>query len=94
VWGIYFFIKLRNSSSYKATASLLSLVVTSNILQLLVSIVAHHIVSRRGGCLVGIFTSIGIIGGVVVMIWSFGPIILFLFLREKYKLEVGNKGTQ
>lgn len=87
VWGIYFFIKLRRSWRYKATGSLLSLVMAANILQLLVSIVAHHIVRRRGGCLVGIFTSMGIMGGVIVMMWSFGPAILFLFLREKYKLE-------
>jgi hypothetical protein len=87
VWGIYFFLKLRNTSSYKATGSLLGLMMRANLLQLLVSIVAHHIVSKRGGCLVGILTSIGIIGGVVVMLWSFGPAILFLFLREKYKLE-------
>ena len=87
VWGVYFFIKLRNTSRYKATASLLSLVAVSNILQLLVSLIAHYIVRRRGECLAGIFTSIGIIGGIIVMVWSFGPAILFLFLREKYKLE-------
>jgi hypothetical protein len=87
VWGVYFFIKLRNASRYKATASLLSLVAASNILQLLVALVAHYIVRRRGECLAGILTGIGIIGGVIVMIWSFGPAILFLFLREKYRLE-------
>jgi len=87
VWGVYFFIKLRNASRYKATASLLSLVAVSNILQLLVALVAHYLVRRRGECLAGILTSIGIIGGVIVMLWSFGPVILFLFLREKYKLE-------
>jgi len=37
--------------------------------------------------LVGIYTMVGIVGGIYVMLWAFGPGIILLFLRDAYQKE-------
>jgi hypothetical protein len=55
---------------------------------MLAAVPSHLIVSRRPGCLVGLATAIGIVAGIYVMMWSFGPAIFLLFLQEGRRQEV------
>lgn len=87
-WSIVFFKKYRDTVRYKALKNLVSTVIAGSLLELLVAIPSHIIVSRRPGCLVGLGTACGIGTGIVVMLWAFGPGVILLFLREKYKAEL------
>lgn len=58
-----------------------------SLAELLACVPSHMIVSKRPGCIVGLFTMLGIIAGVYVMLFSFGPMIVVLFLRPRYRRE-------
>ena len=87
-WSIVFFIWQRRKERYKVIRNLISTLLAGSLIELMVSIPSHIIVSRRPGCLVGIGTAIGIICGVGVMLWAFGPGIILLFLKERRKEEL------
>ena len=88
IWSIIFYIYTRGIERYKVIWKLIRTVLVGSLLELLASVPSHIIVKRRGGCFVGFGTMIGIIGGVSVMIWAFGPGILLLFFKDKYKKEL------
>ena len=48
-------------------------------------------VQRRSGCFVGIHTAIGILAGLYVMFWSFGPGMFMLFLAEARRRQEGRE---
>ena len=87
-WSIVFFIWQRRKERYKVIRNLISPLFAGGLIELMVSIPSHIIVSRRPGCLVGIGTAIGITCGVGVMLWAFGPGIILLFLKERRKEEL------
>ena len=89
-WGIVFFIRYKETERYKALKGLISTMIAGSLIELLAAIPSHIIVSRRPGCFVGIGTACGIGGGIMVMLWAFGPGIILLFLREKRKAELGH----
>jgi len=87
-WGIVFFIWQRRKERYKVIRNLISPLLAGSLIELMVSIPSHIIVSRRPGCFVGIATTIAIACGVGVMLWAFGPGIILLFLKERRKKEL------
>ena len=87
-WGVLLFNFCRDRERFAIIERLTGLLFAGSLATLLVSIPAHIIVSRRPGCFVGLFTALGIASGVYVMVWSFGPAILLLFLREKRRFEL------
>jgi hypothetical protein len=88
IWGIIFFSRYLNAPRYKILKGLFTFIVVGSLIELLISIPSHIIVSRRPGCFAGFGTMIGIVCGVAVMLWAFGPGIILLFLRERYKKEM------
>ena len=52
-----------------------ALLLAGSLAELLASIPSHLIVRRRPGCFVGIGTMMGIMAGVYVMLFCFGPMI-------------------
>jgi hypothetical protein len=91
LWGIVFFLLFSKSTNYKAQRGIISLLLTGSLAELLASVTMHVFVEKRGTCLAGMYTSFGIACGIAVMIWSFGPGIVFLFLREKHRSEMQKK---
>ncbi len=87
-WGIVFFIWQRRKERYKVIRNLIYPLLAGSLIELMVSIPSHIIVSRRPGCFVGIATTIAIACGVGVMLWAFGPGIILLFLKERRKKEL------
>ena len=81
------FVYCRGLDRFSIIGRLTGLIFAGSLAALLVSIPAHIIVSRRPGCFVGLVTALGIASGVYVMLWSFGPAILLLFLSEKRRFE-------
>ncbi len=80
-WGVLLYVYTRNLQRYHAIFQLARLVFAGSVAEMLAAVPSHLIVSRRPGCLVGIATAIGILSGIYVMIWSFGPAIFLLFLQ-------------
>ena len=85
VWSIIFLIYSQKTERFKVLRTLTITILAGSLVELLIGIPSHIIVSRRPGCFVGIRTGIGIIAGIYVMFWAFGPGIILLFLRNKYR---------
>lgn len=88
LWTIVFFISYKGINKFEAMRKLINFLLAGSLLELLAVIPSHIIDIKRGGCFVGMFTSVGISAGLMVMLWTFGPGIIFLFLREKHKAEI------
>lgn len=94
VWSFLLFIYCRGWERFNVIGRLIGVLFAGTLATFLVSIPAHIIVSRRPGCFVGVLTAVGIASGVYVMLGSFGPAILLLFLREKRRFELGEARRQ
>ena len=88
IWSIVFFARCKDMERYKILRHLVRKIIGGSLIELLAAIPSHAIVSRRPGCFVGMATGSGIVAGIVVMLWAFGPGIILLFLREKRKTEL------
>ena len=86
-WGILLYVYTYRLGRYQAIFRLAKLVFVGSLAELLAATPAHIIVSRRTGCFVGLATGIGVLAGLYVMIWSFGPAIFLLFLQEARRRE-------
>ena len=86
-WSIAFLVTYGQDDRYTLARKLLMALFRGSLLELLVAIPSHIIVSRRPGCLVGMSTGLGVSGGIAVMLWAFGPGIILLFLRKRYRRE-------
>lgn len=73
---------------YRILSRISGALFAGSLLELLATVPAHVIVIRRPGCLVGLGTMLGIIAGLNVMFFSFGPMVLLLFLRPRYRREL------
>jgi hypothetical protein len=86
-WGLLLWSYVWRWERFRLLSRLAGILLTGSLAQLLATVPSHLIVSRRPGCLVGIGTMVGIIAGVYVMLFSFGPMIAVLFLRPRYRRE-------
>lgn len=58
-----------------------------SILELLVAVPTHIVARHRDYCCAGIMTFIGIVTGLSVMLFSFGPAVFFLFVARWRRLH-------
>jgi hypothetical protein len=89
-WGVLLMSRLRDKPRYTVLRRLTTYIFAGSLAELLATVPSHVIVSRRPGCLVGIGTALGIIAGCAVMIFSFGPAIVILFLRPRWRAELAD----
>jgi hypothetical protein len=82
-WATFFLIYTRGPENRNAIRRLLAFILVGSLIELLATVPAHLVVSRKPGCFVGIYTSMGVMGGIYVMLWCFGPGILLLFFAPK-----------
>jgi hypothetical protein len=78
---------VRRRSRYSALGRLAGAIFAGSLVELLATVPSHVIVSRRPVCLVGLGTMLGIIAGCYAMLFSFGPMIVLLFLRPRHRRE-------
>ena len=92
-WGALLWIYARDWQRMRVLSRFSTMLFAGSLLELLATVPSHVIVIRRPGCLVGIGTALGIIAGLNVMFFSFGPMIAVLFLRPRYRAEraMGNQ---
>ncbi len=93
-WSVAFFHRYRDAERYVMARGLVSTLLAGSLVELLVAIPSHIIVTRQPGCFVGLLTACGIISGIVVMLWAFGPGIVLLFLYERRKRELADRIQQ
>jgi len=86
-WGWMLFNYTRDVPRFVAMSRLARTIFAGSLAELLATVPSHVIVGRRPGCLVGILTMAGIIAGVSVMMFAFGPMIVLLILRPIYRQE-------
>lgn len=86
-WGLLLWIYAKDWNRMRVLSRLSTMLFAGSLLELLATVPSHMIVIRRPGCLVGIGTAMGIIAGLNVMFFSFGPMIAVLFLRPRYRRE-------
>ena len=86
-WGVVLFVYTRGLNRYQTIFGLTRLVFVGSLAELLATVPAHIFVTKRGGCFAGLATSLGILAGLFVMMWSFGPAIFLLFLQEARRQE-------
>lgn len=87
LWFLVFFLATQRWRRMRTLGRITAALVTGSLAELLVAIPAHIIVSRRPGCFVGLLTMFGIVAGLYVMLFAFGPGIVLLFLRPRYRRE-------
>jgi hypothetical protein len=87
VWTVIFYVRCRPLERHRVLQSLATWLLAGSLLELLAAVPSHLVVMRRPGCLVGLNTGIAIMAGVCVMLWSFGPGIVLLFLRNRLERE-------
>ncbi len=88
IWGFFFFIYSQGVERYRTLRKFVTIILAGSLVELLAVVPSHIVVSRRPGCFVGLCTAWGIIGGMYVMLWAFGPGVILLFLREKRRIEL------
>lgn len=89
-WGLVFWRRYSNCTRFDVMASLVKWLLSGSLLELVVCVPSHLIVGRRPGCMVGLFTMFGIICGLCVMCFAFGPALVLLFLRPRYRQELAD----
>jgi hypothetical protein len=86
-WGVVLFVYTRRTDRYRTLCRVIGTVFAGSLVELLVAAPMHMVVSRRPGCFVGFQTAGAVFAGLYVMLWSMGPAIILLFLREKRRME-------
>ena len=86
-WGVLLWVHTRRRPRIQVLRRLTGILFGGSLLELLAAVPSHLIVIRRPGCLVGLSTMLGIVAGIYVMLFAFGPAILLLFLRPRLRHE-------
>lgn len=86
-WFLVFFLATRSWQRMRVLGRLTGALIAGSLAELVVACVSHAIVIRRPGCLVGLSTLCGILAGLYVMLFAFGPGIALLFLRPRHRRE-------
>lgn len=80
IWGVLFYLFLRNSSA--VVNRIISWLIKGSILELLIAVPCHVIVRRRHDCSAPAVTSFGIVSGIAIMLLAFGPSVLLLYKKR------------
>lgn len=87
-WGVLLWVYTRRWTRWQFLFRLSAALLAGSLAELIAVVPAHIIVSRRPGCLVGLSTALGIIAGLNVMFFSFGPAVVLLCLRPRLRRQL------
>lgn len=89
-WAVLFYVQGLSRNRHTTMRRMVAWLVGGSLLELLVSVPSHLIVVRRPGCMVGMASWLGIMAGIYVMVWAFGPGIALMFWWETRKRMAGH----
>lgn len=88
-WAAVFFVYFRQGDFLAKTEVVVRALIRGSCLELLIAMPTHALVYRRDTddctCARGSYT--GLVFGVTVLLWAFGPGLVLLALREKQRRE-------
>ena len=91
-WAIYFYVSTRKVSPEAKVTKLRRFLWTGSILELLVAVPTHIVARQREDCCAGMLTFIGLVCGLSVMLFAFGPAVYFLFVARWRRLHPERAG--
>lgn len=88
IWGVWawiFFIYWKQGDRYTQLGKMIRGLVAGSILEIMVAVPVHIWAARQRECYCcrGTYTTLVLAG--TVLIWAFGPGIILLYMREKYR---------
>jgi len=86
-WAVVFRRISRSRGPEDLVAMICRFLLAGSILELLVAVPCHIAVRRREECCADIGTFVGIAAGISVMLFSFGPGVLFLYAKRWRRLH-------
>ncbi|MBN3040783.1 MAG: hypothetical protein JW867_06610 [Candidatus Omnitrophica bacterium] len=87
IWGYLFYRSSRKSEPRQILEKQMNLLFKGSILELLIAVPSHIYVRSKDYCCAGFGTFIGIAFGISVMIFSFGPGVIFLYSQRLARLK-------
>lgn len=87
VWTLVFYRLSRNAEPGDVVSRQCRLLLKGSILELLIAVPTHIVARARDYCCAGLMTFIGIVLGVSVMLFSFGPSVFFLYVERWRRLH-------
>ena len=87
VWGILFYRSSRGVEPSDLISRQCRLMFRGSVLELLIAVPTHIVARSRDHCCAGGMTFIGIILGISVMLFSFGPAVFFLYAARWRRLH-------
>ena len=78
-WTVVFYVASRGRDPNAVIATQCRLLLRGSILELLIAVPTHIVARHRDYCCAGLMTFLGLVFGLSVMLFSFGPAIFFLF---------------
>ncbi len=79
VWFICLIGECEGLNASQALRKMTKYIAVAVVFELFITILMHLDVSRRPGCMVGVFTGMGVFIGIAVLFWLLGPAIAILF---------------
>jgi hypothetical protein len=92
VWTVVFYRMNRSVAAMDVVTQQCRYLLKGSILELLVAVPTHIVARYRDYCCAGIMTFIGIVFGLSVMLFSFGPGVFLLFVQRWKTLHPGERG--
>ncbi len=90
IWGIWswiFFVYWKQGDRYTQSGKMIRGLVAGSILETIVAVPVHIWATRQRECYCCRGTYTTLILAATVLIWAFGPGIILLYMREKYRME-------
>ncbi len=87
VWGVVFYIYWRGGDRYSQLAKMVRGLVAGSVLELLIAAPIQAFYHNRSNCYCFRGTYTGLIFGGTVVLWAFGPGVVLLLMREKYRRQ-------
>ena len=81
-WGYFFLTKYMENFPEKFMQKTISTLIAGSALELIIAVPSHVIMRSRGDCCAPIFSYFGIVMGTTVLLFAFGPGIVFLYLKR------------
>jgi hypothetical protein len=82
VWSLAFYRASRGAAAMDVVTRQCRSLLKGSILELLIAVPTHIVARARDYCCAGFYTFLGIVFGVAVMLFSFGPGVFFLFMAR------------
>jgi len=88
-WTVLFFRAGRKGDPADIVSRQCRLLLKGSILELLIAVPTHIVARSRDYCCAGFMTFLGLTMGISVMLFSFGPAVLFLYAERWRRLHPG-----